>query len=420
MIIIFFNILILSLYIFNFDLPQTSSLKSILYLLFFLSVISIFFKSKNIFKKIINMHLSLASIVMVLLVLELTYFLKPSIIPYELSTWVVKEKNVKVTEILDESPYVKFKPKTKIKISSYRGTPDQFSYEWVTDKNGFKNNKEIENHKNLKIIALGDSFVEGMGVDVNETFPSMLSQKGYPTYNFGVQGYSLAQSLGVLKKYGLNYKPEIIILGYVKGTYFREHYFIENEKKRNLTNGKVNYHELDDFADLKPQGRYITSAIWISLTRIKISIRNLFFRAEFTVPFFNKFSSIKDANIEEKIAHDTWTLLIKNLSKIKKIADQASTKIIFVYFDRRPRVYYEKATNKKLPKNVYYERDALKKFSKSNNITFLDMGDIMQKYVNKLPNNFEYSDLPYLELDGHLSKMGNKIVSNEIIKIIND
>ena len=83
-------------------------------------------------------------------------------------------------------------------------------------------------------------------------------------------------------------------------------------------------------------------------------------------------------------------------------------------------MYYEKATNKKLPKNVYYERDALKKFSKSNNITFLDMGDIMQKYVNKLPNNFEYSDLPYLELDGHLSKMGNKIVSNEIIKIIND
>ena len=82
--------------------------------------------------------------------------------------------------------------------------------------------------------------------------------------------------------------------------------------------------------------------------------------------------------------------------------------------------YYERATNKKLPENIFYERKLLKKFSSENEITFLDMGIAIRDYVNNLPKGFKLNDLPYLELDGHFSKIGNQILSKNIINIINE
>ena len=43
-----------------------------------------------------------------------------------------------------------------------------------------------------------------MGVDTDKTYPSLLSKEGFLTYNLGVQGYSLSQSLGALKMFGNN------------------------------------------------------------------------------------------------------------------------------------------------------------------------------------------------------------------------
>ena len=45
-------------------------------------------------------------------------------------------------------------------------------------------------------MTLGDSFAEGMGVPIEETFSTILNDKGYTTYNLGVQGYSTSQMLG--------------------------------------------------------------------------------------------------------------------------------------------------------------------------------------------------------------------------------
>ena len=66
--------------------------------------------------------------------------------------WVDKNKYnySKVTEELDELPYVKFKPNTTLRNNFYRGTASQFSYEWISDQYGFKNTKEISKKNLLK------------------------------------------------------------------------------------------------------------------------------------------------------------------------------------------------------------------------------------------------------------------------------
>ena len=61
--------------------------------------------------------------------------------------------------------------------------------------------KKNENLGNVKLVALGDSFTEGMGVETANTWTSLLSEKGITTYNFGVQGYSPSQILGIYKMY---------------------------------------------------------------------------------------------------------------------------------------------------------------------------------------------------------------------------
>ena len=106
--------------------------------------------------------------------LELIYLLKPNIFPQDLKIWINKDtKNKEVIEYLDRSPYIKFKPNVKVRIQFYRGNTNQFEYDWQTDSKGFKNLQYLSKLKEVDIVTLGDSFAEGMGVPIEETFSTI-------------------------------------------------------------------------------------------------------------------------------------------------------------------------------------------------------------------------------------------------------
>ncbi len=78
--------------------------------------------------------------------------------------------------------------KPNIKTKSTWGKEE---YNTCTDKNGFRQHCEITNNKKKDIILIGDSFVEGIGLDYNQTFAGMLSKKlDHRIYNMGVSSYS--------------------------------------------------------------------------------------------------------------------------------------------------------------------------------------------------------------------------------------
>ena len=68
-----------------------------------------------------------------------------------------------------------------------------------------------------------------MGVAIEKVWPSLLMLKGYSAYNLGVQGYAPVQLLGSLKKYGIQLKPNYIIIGYTAYTYSREQTFFDEK-----------------------------------------------------------------------------------------------------------------------------------------------------------------------------------------------
>jgi hypothetical protein len=67
-----------------------------------------------------------------------------------------------------------------------------------------------------RVVVIGDSVVEGLGVDADERFTSVLSEKlgpGYEIINLGVRGYGLVQEVEYLKEKGLAYAPDHVMFG---------------------------------------------------------------------------------------------------------------------------------------------------------------------------------------------------------------
>jgi len=424
MIFIYLNIFFVSIYIYNFDLSSGSSLLKILYfILFFLFVCIFIYKKKK--DLIVKFNLSFFSLILTLIFIEVFFYLKPNLLPNSISIWLGDgEENSKlnITEILNESPFIKFKANTKIKSNGYRGGPDEFIYEWTTDKNGFKNTPEIANLEKYKILAIGDSMVEGMGVSTEDTFTTILTKKNYPTYNLGVQGYAVSQSKGAFKKFGAKLRSEIVLCLYARGNAHREIFFVDNKlkEKKTFTGGIDNQFQADQNLEIRFQGKYVLTASWLYLTFVRNNLKDFlkYGNVDFKNPIFNRYPEVRSGEKVRELRIQEMNLLIKNFKEIKKLAEINNSKFILGYIEHRDLNYYEIATGKKPHPSQFYEGDFLKKFSKENNITFIDFGVPIRNYIKNLPEDFEVSDLPYLKIDGHLNRLGNEILADTIIKYI--
>ncbi len=102
----------------------------------------------------------------------------------------------------------KFWYRTEISVNSY----------------GMRDTEPLEGDDVRRIIALGDSFTFGFGVAGEETYPnvleSLLNQSEvmgphrYDVLNMGVSGYSTKEEALVLKHRGMQWEPDLVIIGY--------------------------------------------------------------------------------------------------------------------------------------------------------------------------------------------------------------
>ena len=439
-----FNLIVLSLYIINFDLPKTSVLLKLIIFIFLLSLLSIFTSRSRllIFKSLYNFQISLFSIICLFFLLETAYKINPNFFPMQLTNHLSSKdiddiRKAKV-EYLDESPYVKFKADTIITSQGWRGTRDQFVYDWKTDKNGFKNLDKISNLRSVDIVALGNSFTEGMGVAIEKVWPSLLMTKGYSAYNLGVQGYAPIQLLGILKKYGIQLKPNYIIIGYTAHTYGREQIFFDEKKaieEKRFTGGiqsVVNAEQANNIGEIKIQARYIFSALWLITKKVRYNIKNFVNRLsnlDITLSdkkfnlYKNEVLSIKKNVANELILSNpnNWQSTLKAFKQIIDISDSIDAKVILLTFPPRSVVYFERATGKKLPKTYseLIEIKLLQEFANENKILFINPKNRLINYVNNLESNFDVKALPYLEIDAHLSNVGHELIAEEIIEAVN-
>lgn len=110
----------------------------------------------------------------------------------------------------------------------------EFKTKVAVNKQGFVDDEFFLNKTNqtLRIAVLGDSYMEGLQVEKNESFSSLLEEelkeggnRNIEVYNFGISDFGTAQEYEVLLNYALQYKPDIILLGFHTGTDFIDNSF---------------------------------------------------------------------------------------------------------------------------------------------------------------------------------------------------
>src|SRR5262249_27563781 len=74
-----------------------------------------------------------------------------------------------------------------------------------------------------RILAVGDSFTHGLGVEADEAWPKLVQRAvpGSRTYNTGVSGYSFHQMLVTAESFVPMVRPNIILAGLYGYAYYR-------------------------------------------------------------------------------------------------------------------------------------------------------------------------------------------------------
>ena len=415
-----FNVVILVFYLMNYDI--TSSIPFFICIFFTLTSITALLNIKlkfRVFDYLNNLQISIFTLILFFILCEISFIIEPNLMPLQIRVFLATDDVIRsrrtMVEYIDENPFVKFKPNTIVRSQGNRGSENDFCYEWKTDKFGFKNPNDLVEREKADIIAIGDSFTEGMGVCLDKTWSGILTKKGFDTINLGVQGYSMSQIKATLQIYGLKFSPKILILGYTSRTYGREA-TDPNIRKKHFAGGEV-----------EPHAKYFVSAFYEVLKReMKYAINRYFVRDK-CESVFSKYQN-EIAQIEQNIdlisnvelGTGGWKETVSRILEVHAIAKKERIKMILIYFPHRGEVYFEKCMKRKLPQTYFakIESQELRKICKKYNILFLDTTTALIDYVNSLKHNEKINKYPYLEFDGHMSDIGHRLVAEKIVQFL--
>ena len=375
-----------------------------LFLFFLYNILE--FKKFLIIKNFINIF------ILFFLSTELCFTLFQNFTPLKTVPHLFFKNNNETVESLSVNPWYKFKPNTVIHSKFYRG--DDFIYFWKSDELGFKNLPGISKDNNVYAIALGNSFTEGMGNEIKDTWPTLLSQKIKKNiYNLGVQGYAPIQFEGTfnLLKDKINF--EKIFIGHLSGIYERNKKYTLDKIKS--ATGGIEHIRVD-------KGSIYTAQI---IKYFKDYFKHKFRELSLNKKEFKNYTSIlKDKKLEEKYSQNirfnkllkadlendsAWINTIRSYSRIAEWAKQNNKTLFIILFPTRSQVYFPDIVSSTFD----LEKEAIISSLNSYNITIIDLKIPLIEYTKK-----NQDKLPYFLTDGHLSKFGNEVVSQEIFRIL--
>jgi hypothetical protein len=269
----------------------------------------------------------------------------------------------------------------------------EFTISINTNNDGLRDRERPRCEACYRILALGDSFSFGVGVELVDTYLSiletMLNNRGDRQCNIikaGVVGYSTYNEKIYLEKQGLNYFPHMVLvqfwwddLGVDRITYLADTGF--------LTSGKIKSNK---------QLRLFLNRYFRSYTLLRRVFTTMFNRALFA----SKISNVAEgeANLEDK-----FIVTLKQFKDIETLCNQKHILCLFVLVP---------------PKELIYEKIAMKKQWRSF-CNFLNKNDV--KYIDvalPLKNAVLKGESVFFEVSPHLNKNGHRVVAEAIYKYI--
>jgi hypothetical protein len=286
------------------------------------------------------------------------------------------------------------------------------TYQLCTDQNGFKGKCNSDKKKNnYDFVFIGDSFVEGVGYEYNETFVGIFDNAiKKDLINMGVSSYSTKIYLSKIYYYiqkGLNFKHVIVFID-PADLIDDSKYFLKSNLKvqdkiflKRIEKNLKNYFPITDYFFFIYKNKYsnsniiYTNAIYNNNTVHKVTKG----RSAWTYSEGNEIKEFKiKVNDELKEQIDTMTKLYE-LLKEKKI------KLSIVIYPWPETIIYD------TDKSIFIKTWEVFCKNKCENFInfipiFIDINKDKELTINKY----------YINGDIHFNKEGHKLIGNYLIK----
>ena len=300
-----------------------------------------------------------------------------------------------------------------------RGNFSQQRGRWRVNNEGWNSPFDYKKEKEsgiTRIAVIGDSYVEALQVDVNNSFSFILdSLMGEKTevYAFGKSGYPLSQYLHVARYVKSKFDPDIYVVNMVTND-FKESLF---EFARTDVYNSIKISS-DEILEIPPSGKgeikkgrtyYISKSSFLCFLFFN---HNLIEYLNFS-KFFNRkepkeFEMNVDLNdldgYEEEIEEMTFYVL----SKFKEEILESNKKVIFVMDGPRQFIYDNELENSK----TIFLNKMVKNIADTLELPLIDLTYPMLEDFKKNNINFES------KFDFHWNEYGHQFVAGEIYELI--
>jgi len=279
----------------------------------------------------------------------------------------------------------------------------EYNTEIKINSKGLRDREHEQTSNKFRILALGDSFAFGQGVDINDAFLSIIEkQLDVDIIKAGVPAYGQDNQLQYFITEGKNYDLDMIIIFY---------FLNDNNDNNGLTDRKVAY------GDLVQKTRYET------LSNFELFAYTKLFRTESLRLIRQAFSNIAayfDRN--ERDASSEHMLFLKEKTKeseewaktetlFKEFKEITRSKLLIVYVPDKKQIYPEEF-NEYFGPNTDYDNPnkVLKNIAETLDIPYID--------VTKEMRDIKINNL-YFKYDPHFNENGHKLfatlVGNELL-----
>ena len=294
-----------------------------------------------------------------------------------------------------------------------------------------KNIKRIT--KKERVYIIGDSFIEGMGYDYDDTVAGILQKqlgKNYQILNAGVSSYaSGVYYLKTKKLISEGYKIDQALIFLDLSDIYDELFYYYSEDKNRIINHEVNeikeipfvkkhFYRIGDFLTentilfkilllISDQTEILKNYLKLKYKASKEFKINFLDVSREDVLFYRMISIDRGAWTQNKEKFDEVKLGIDkskyNLNRLFKLLKQNNIKSKLIIYPWPNQIFYG---------DVYHQK-IWREFAKRNNIDFVNLYSSFSNHDKKnlILNNFILGDV-------HWNKNGNKIIANEILKLI--
>lgn len=310
----------------------------------------------------------------------------------------------------ENNPIIRFSPKNDTIIWSLGWNFYQVAKKRINNEGFFNNEDYVDNPDRPVIAIIGDSYVEALQVDNEETFFGILQSelKNYHFYSFGSSGSQLPTYLAYAK-HALKYKPEKIVFVIIDND-FDESFLLYRSRV------SFWYFNNEGILYLSPYNpnKHILRRLKNFLRRTSVVARYLYFNAglpEAIRKLKNLIKTKETPNKDNERINKGKQAIDLFFKYLPQHANIDPKNIIFVIDAPR---YYIYKNDPEGAKSSYFGimRDYFMSKAKEGGYTIIDMMPVFSEHYRKHKQRFEFPT------DGHWNELGHKLVAIEIKKIL--